>query len=254
MLQFVDRIAAVAASSTNRQVFLLITSIISYSYRRILSYSYYPTHIFQLISSIISKMWWRGKRNEIDFWTKYCSTYLLFYFLLLINVFWTHFLEVRLLMSVRHWSLFRSCSFSKFKLASSSCMFLLQDFLGLPGGRRPDTSICWVFPKISDSSPLTTCSNHRSLLPLSTAPNSLTPHLPATSKLLTRSLQVSCEYVLVSFEMAGTLALAISKLMIFVPLLTKYIPTNGCLLLTSAIFTPLMFFYTGSYSLVPYSR
>ena len=107
------------------------------------------------------------------------------------NVFWTHFREVRWLMTVHHWSLFRACSTCKFRLASSSCIFFLQVFLGLPDGRYPSTSISWVFPKIYTSSLITTCQNHPSLLPLSPAPNSLTPHLPATSKLLTRSLQVT---------------------------------------------------------------
>ena len=110
------------------------------------------------------------------------------------NVFWTHFLEVRRLMTVRHWSLLRACSSCKFRLARSSCIFFFQVFLGLPGGRRPGTSISRVFHKISAWSLLTTCPNHPSLLPLSTAPNSLTPHLPATYKLLTRSLQVTPIY------------------------------------------------------------
>ena len=89
-----------------------------------------------------------------------------------------------------HWSLFCACSSCKFRL-SSFCILLLQVFLGLPGGRRPGATTCWVFPKISVSSLLTTYPNHPSLLTLSTSPNSLTPHLLATSALLTRSLHVT---------------------------------------------------------------
>ena len=47
-----------------------------------------------------------------------------------------------------HASLFCTSSSCKFRLASSSCIFLLQVFLGLSGGRRPDTTTRWVFPKL----------------------------------------------------------------------------------------------------------
>ena len=56
--------------------------------------------------------------------------YLLFPF----NDLWAHFHDVRRLMTHFHWSLFCACSFWKFRLASSPCIFLLQVFLGLPGG------------------------------------------------------------------------------------------------------------------------
>ena len=115
----------------------------------------------------------------------------LLYFTFPFNVLWAHFHEVRRLMTRFHWSLFCACSSCKFRLASSSCILLLQVFLGLPGGRGPGATTCWVFPKISVSSLLTKCPNHPNLLTLSTSPNSLTPHLLATSALLTRFLHVT---------------------------------------------------------------
>ena len=99
-----------------------------------------------------------------------------------LNVLWAHFHEVRQLMACFHLFLFCTCSSCKFRLASSSCIFLLQVFLGLPGGRRPGATTHWVFPKISVSSLLTTCPNH---------PNHLTLLFLATSTLLTRSLHVT---------------------------------------------------------------
>ena len=123
---------------------------------------------------------------DIRVWTK-----LYFFLLFPFNVLWAHFHEVRRLMTCFHWSLFCTCSSCKFRLASSSCIFLLQVFLGLPGVHRPGATTCRVFPKISVSSLLTTCPNHLNLLTFSTSPNSLTPHLLATSALLTRSLHVT---------------------------------------------------------------
>ena len=83
-------------------------------------------------------------REKTNVWkiteaTSVSLAYLLtFHFYL--KVFLTHFHEVRRLMTVSDWSLFRSCSSCKFRLASSSCTFFLQVFLGVPGGHSNPNS------------------------------------------------------------------------------------------------------------------
>ena len=112
------------------------------------------------------------------------SLYLLFPF----NVLWAHFHEARRLMTRFHWSLLSAC---KFRLASSSCIFLLLVFLDLPGGCRPGATTCRVFPQDLCLPP----SHHMPEPPQPShpqhIPNSLTPHLLATSALLTWSLHVT---------------------------------------------------------------
>ena len=71
-------------------------------------------------------------------------------------------------------------------LASFSCLFFFP--LVFQVVCVPKSS---VFPKILVSSLLSSCLNHLNLLVLSTSLNSLTPHLLATFKLLTCSLQVT---------------------------------------------------------------
>ena len=90
--------------------------------------------------------WWRcffSRRLN-----KKCYRLFILYFLLYpFNVFRAHFHEVRRLMTRFHWSLFCACSSCKFRLSSSSCIFLLQVFLGLPVAATPVPQHAESFPR-----------------------------------------------------------------------------------------------------------
>ena len=118
------------------------------------------------------------------------NAYLLF--LLLLSPFNVFFSLYGVWRVMRCFHLARSSASSSLAptcLMSSSTVFL-QLFFGRPGGLLPSTVSSMILPRGSCSSLLLTCPYHLSLLLLITTSSGSTPHLPATSSLLTWSSSV----------------------------------------------------------------